>query len=504
MVQSRVKSRKCNIAESAMFLQNSMRPVTVISLTIYFLAGLLFFGSTGLALGFFFAFRGETDHIAIRLPAEVVVVYVPHVPVEGRLTVGTGVPSQIAVNWSQFRGENHDAISPETIPLRRDWSDADPPPTLWGMPLGEGFAGFAVRNGRVYIKDYDMENERDVLRALSLDDGEEIWRFCYPIRIRRNHGISRTIPAVTDRFAVSFGPMCHVLCVDAVTGELKWLIDLRHVYGSVVPDWYAGQCPLIVVIPGTDRQAAIIAPSGPEVLMVALDCETGEEIWRTPNPYGWIMTHASIMPMTLDGQLTFVYLGEFGLVGVRASDGEILWSWTEAWPNAPATCSSPLILPDNRIFFSGGYRRGSVMIQIVPNLQEDRYEAITLFRLEHMVFDTEQQTPIFYNGYIYGLRQNDQQFVCLDLNGQVVWASGRQEQFGSGAFIIADGMILIADDEGRLHGIEATPTGFNKLFDVQIMEDFACWAPMAIVNGRLLIRDQIAMKCVDLREFCRE
>jgi len=97
-----------------------MRPITVISLTIYFLVGLLLFGSTGLALGLIFAFRNETSHVAIRLPAERIVLYVPHVAVEGRLTLGSGVPSQISVNWSQFRGENHDAISPETIPLRRD------------------------------------------------------------------------------------------------------------------------------------------------------------------------------------------------------------------------------------------------------------------------------------------------------------------------------------------------------------------------------------------------
>ena len=479
-----------------------MRPATVISFTIYFFAGLLLFGSTGLALGLLFAFRGETSHVAIRLPAERVVRDLLYVPVEGTLTLGSGIPSQISVNWSHFRGENRDALSPETIPLRKNWSDANPPPVLWGLPLGEGFAGFAVRNGRVYILDYDMENERDALRCLSLDTGEEIWRYSYPVRIKKNHGMSRTIPAVTDQYCVSLGPMGHTLCVDAVTGEEKWLIDLRHEYGTIIPDWYAGQCPLIAVLPGQANPSAIIAPSGPEALMVALDCETGEEIWRTPNPFAWKMTHTSIAPMMLNDQLTFVYFGEFGLVGVRAADGAILWSWAESvWPNAPATCSSPVILPDNRIFFSGGYRRGSVMIQIAPNPQGGNYKANTLFQLDHTVFDTEQQTPIFYAGHIFGLRQNDKQFICLDLNGQVVWASGRREQFGSGPFIVADGMMLILDDNGKLTGIEATSAEFRKLFDVEeVVSGGASWAPMAIVSGRLLLRDQFYMRCIDLRE----
>jgi outer membrane protein assembly factor BamB len=352
------------------------------------------------------------------------------------------------------------------------------------------------------VHDYDEANERDALRCLSLDDGQEIWRFSYPVKIKKNHGFTRTIPAVNDQYCVSLGPKCHVICVDAVTGEEKWLIDLRHEYKTTEPQWYAGQCPLIVTLPGSDRPSAIIAPAGPEVLLVALDCETGEEVWRTPNPHHWEMTHASLAPMELDGQLTFVYFGDDGLAGVRAADGEILWS-TTGWKTALATCSSPVILPDNRIFYSGGYNRGSAMLQIVPDSQPGTYKANMLFQLPDSVFDSEQHTPIFYEGHIFGLRQRDNQFVCLDLNGNIVWESGRREKFGAarGPYIVADGMFLIVDDvEGRLIGCEATATGFRKLFETEILYGGACWAPMAIVQGRLLLRDQFLMKCIDLRE----
>jgi outer membrane protein assembly factor BamB len=251
---------------------------------------------------------------------------------------------------------------------------------------------------------------------------------------------------------------------------------------------------------------AIIAPSGPEVLMVALDCETGKEVWRTPNPHSWQMTHASIAPMELDGQLTFVYFGGEGLAGVRAADGEILWSTLLGRPGL-ASCPSPVIVPENRIFCCGGYNVGSVMLQIVPD-SPGKYKANTLFRLNAPVFDSEQQTPIYYNGHIFGLRQLDKQFVCLDLTGKVVWASvwdGERERFGSGPFLIADGMILIWDDDGKLTGCEATPTGYRKLFEVEVFEvknpldGKSGWAPMAIVDGRLLLRDQFFMKCIDLR-----
>jgi outer membrane protein assembly factor BamB len=140
------------------------------------------------------------------------------------------------------------------------------------------------------------------------------------------------------------------------------------------------------------------------------------------------------------------------------------------------------------------------MLQIVPD-SPGTYKANTLFQLPDAVFDSEQQTPIFYEGHIFGLRQYDKQFVCLDLNGKVVWESGRTEKFGSGPYIIVDGMILILDDDGTLTGCEAAFAGYRKLFAVEDMfAGGACWAPMAIVQGRLLLRDQMSMKCIDIRE----
>ncbi|MHC4907904.1 MAG: outer membrane protein assembly factor BamB family protein, partial [Planctomycetota bacterium] len=103
--------------------------------------------------------------------------------------------------------------------------------------------------------------------------------------------MSRTVPAVNEKYIVTIGPKCHVTCLDRVTGEFKWMIDLVAEYGTTEPLWYAGQCPLIV------DGKAIVAPAGPDVLMMAVDCETGEVVWKTPNPGGWKMTHCSIIPM---------------------------------------------------------------------------------------------------------------------------------------------------------------------------------------------------------------
>ena len=75
-----------------------MRPVAVIRSAIYLFIGLLLLGSTGLALGFLVLFREDTSRFAIRLPIPKEIVVVPYIPVEGELTLGSGVPSQITGN----------------------------------------------------------------------------------------------------------------------------------------------------------------------------------------------------------------------------------------------------------------------------------------------------------------------------------------------------------------------------------------------------------------------
>jgi outer membrane protein assembly factor BamB len=187
-----------------------------------------------------------------------------------------GVPSTLPGSWPAFRGELHDNVAPVSEKLADTWP-AGGPRRLWSIELGEGYAGPAVRNGCVYVLDYDGDSEEDALRCFSLDDGREIWRRSYQVRIKRNHGISRTVPAVTDRHVVTIGPRCHVMCADAITGDLRWGMDLEKDWGVEVPMWYTGQCPLI-----EDGQAVIGV--GGRALMVGVDCETGKVIWQTPNP----------------------------------------------------------------------------------------------------------------------------------------------------------------------------------------------------------------------------
>ena len=409
-------------------------------------------------------------------------------PISGTLTTGDGLAADLKGAWPCFRGELRDGVARQQVSLASGWAGGTPE-ALWRIDVGEGYAAAAIRNGCVYLIDYDRPNQADTLRCLSLADGKEIWRYSYPVKVKRNHGMSRTVPAVTDRYVVSMGPKCHVLCLDSTTGESRWLIDLVQDHGTTVPPWYAGQCPLI------DGDRAIIAPGGPDALMIAVDCNSpGKVVWRTPNPYGWRMTHSSIVPMTLDGRKTYVYCASAGVAGIAADDGSILWT-TNKWQVKIANVPSPVAIPGGRLFLTGGYDAGSMMLQIGRSGNE--YSAEVLFRLDAEVFGAAMQTPILFNGLIYGIRP-DGQLTCLDLEGDVRWTSGAAAKFGGGPLLIAADKLFAMDDHGVLTLAEVDPNAFRPLGVAPVVPGRDSWAPMAIANGRLIVRNMTEMVCLDV------
>lgn len=404
----------------------------------------------------------------------------------GQLTQGNGKPAELPGDWPCFRGRQRDNINTESVRLARSWP-ADGPRALWSLDVGEGYAGAAVWSGRVYLLDYDRDKQRDVLRCLSLGDGAEIWRYGYAVAVKRNHGMSRTVPAVTEKYVVVLGPKCHVTCLESTTGKSLWSKDLVSEFGTVVPPWYAGQCPLI------EEDKAILAPGG-DALLAAVDCATGQVAWRTPNPRGWNMTHSSVVPMVLGDRRTYVYCGSGGVAGVDAESGELLWE-TTAWTIKIATVASPMPLEDGRLFCAGGYAAGSVMLRL--KAEGGKFTPEEVFRLKESVFGAAQHTPVVYDGNIYGVRPNGEA-ACLDLDGKVLWTSGTGQRFGLGPFLIADGLLIALGDNGKLSLMEASPGEFKLLAQAQVLSGHEAWAPMALAGGRLIVRDLTRMVCLDL------
>jgi outer membrane protein assembly factor BamB len=407
--------------------------------------------------------------------------------------------SNLVGKWSRFRGAEFDNINKENIPLIEHWGDSGPD-IRWQVKLGEGHAAPVIYNGKVYILDYDEIKKADALRCFTLESGEELWKRFYTVHVKRNHGMSRTVPAINDKYLITIGPKCHVMCVNPANGDFLWGIDLVEKYGSEIPFWYTGQCPLI------ENDIVVLAPAG-KTLLMGVDCATGNVIWETPNPDGWKMSHSSVMPMQFGGRKMYVYAAIGGIAGISAEGpdvGKILWKTTAFSPSVIAP--SPLILDNGKIFFTAGYGAGSALIQLKPQGGNFSVEVLKNYKPKDGLA-SEQQTPLFYKGHILGIQPKDagterNLFVCttVDDPANILWTSGKDQRFGMGPYLIADGKIFILDDDGTLYIAKASVSGFTLLDKARIIEGQDAWGPLALADGFLLMRDSKTLVCIDMRK----
>jgi outer membrane protein assembly factor BamB len=149
---------------------------------------------------------------------------------------------------------------------------------------------------------------------------------------------------------------------------------------------------------------------------------------------------------------------------------------------------------------TAGYGKGNVMLRV-----EKRDGAFVAQELSKKLptegLACEMQTPIYYDGMLYGIMPKDagtlqQQFVCYDTDGTLVWSSGKTQRFGLGPFLLADGKFYALSDDGILRLARASRSEYVQLDEARVLDGQDAWGPIAIANDRMLLRDSKKMVCI--------
>ena len=103
----------------------------------------------------------------------------------------------------------------------------------------------------------------------------------------------------------------------------------------------------------------------------------------------------------------------------------------------------------------------------------------------------------------------------MNTDGKVMWRTMRDPLFDKGSMILVDGLILATDGRKTLFLIEPDPSGFKPLASAELLGEAGTnaegiarrvgganqnWAPLALSDGKLLIRDHANMKCVKVAQ----
>ena len=395
----------------------------------------------------------------------------------------------LANDWTQYLGPNRNAISAETG-IKRSWP-AEGPEVLWTVPLGDGFGGPAVSKGKVYVLDR-IGNEEDVLRCLDLATGKEEWTFSYEAPGQVDHPGSRSVPTLEGNYVYICGSFGHVHCINIETHQAVWTKNIWSDFGGGnVPRWAISQNPLLY------GDFVILASQTQKAGVVAYNKLNGSIEWASPALPG---TPGYVSPtlVKISGEDHLVMITANGaVVGMHPQTGKNLWSY-EGWQ-----CKIPVPnvteIGGGQIFITGGYRAGSAMIKVTKD--QDGFAVEEQFTTDE--FGTHVHPAIHYKGYLYGhcsTNETRDGLVCMDINGKVMWKTVRDPLFDKGGFILVDGLFLSVDgNKGFLYLHEPNPNGFTELSKAKLLDRGENWAPLALSDGKLLIRDQKQMKCVSVR-----
>jgi hypothetical protein len=382
----------------------------------------------------------------------------------------------------------------------RSWPGSGPE-ILWSAETGIGFGGPVVLDGKVYLLDRN-DQVGDMMRCFDLSSGKELWSFGYDAPGTVSYPGSRSVPAVDDSHVYSCGPYGDLYCIDIQTHKPVWNKNVwKDFGGGGIPRWAISQCPLIY------GDLLIVASQAPQAGVVAYDKLSGEVKWKTPSlgPVGYVSP--TIVKISGEDHVVMITAGSGGrgaprtggrVVGIDPLTGKILWDYTNWQCSIPVPSATDA--GNNKVLIVGGYEAGSAMIQVEKNASGS-YQVKELYK--ELDFGAHTKPAIMYKGYFYALYTTNERrdgLVCMSMDGKIMWATKRDPSFIRGSMVLADGLILATDGQNTLYLIEPDPTGYKQLASAELLGPGQNWAPIALADGKLLIKDQEKMLCLKVAE----
>jgi outer membrane protein assembly factor BamB len=422
-----------------------------------------------------------------------------HLATLAAAVVGSSLAGAIAADWPQAYGPRRDSSS-EQQRLLRAWPP-EGPRTLWRLPLGAGFGGPAVRDGKVYVLDRD-EKVGDTLRVLDLASGQVLWTFSYDAPGSFMFPGSRTTPTLAGDLAYTCGPLGDLYAVHTTTRRPVWHKNIwKDFGGGDLPRWAIVQHPLVY------GDLLIVAPQTSQAGVVAYDRLTGELRWRSPPLSGTTgYVSPSIAKIAGEDHVVMVTASigrgraarDGSVNGIDPRSGKLLWSygnWQCPIPVPPAVDAG-----EGRLLITGAYSAGSAMIQ-VQKKADGSFGVTELYK--NPDFGSHTQPPTLYKGHFYShytINERSDGLVAMSMDGQVKWKTERQPPFVRGGSVLADGLLLATDGDTKLYLVEPDPSAFKPLASAVVLETGDNWAPLALVDGKLLVRGQKQLVCLQVAQ----
>ena len=386
-----------------------------------------------------------------------------------------------AADWTRLAGPTLDFHS-DAARIGRDWRKS-PPALLWKAALTDnGFACASCAEGTLFITDHLGTN--DIVRALALADGKELWRYAYPDTHTYYQGFARATPTVDQGRVYTVSRMGLAHCLDAATGRVLWKKHFIKDFEGQAPN-HGFSAPV-----GVWGDLAYLQPGGSNGNVVAVHKITGDLVWRGGNAEkpGYSLPVIA----TFDSVPTLLCYGANTLMGLDPLTGSTLWTHprTNSFGN---NVVQPVVM-GNRIFTGASDHFGSTVIELAGGKPREIWETKAICPLF--------TTPVLVNGLFIGTSSGKpakpEGLLCFDpATGRVHW---KVQAFEHGQVLAADGVVLALDGQkGDLVMIEPSAEAYREITRFTPLGGRS-WSTFFTVGDRLIIRNQRELACFKLGE----
>jgi outer membrane protein assembly factor BamB len=388
----------------------------------------------------------------------------------------------LAEDWPQFLGPARNGVYSGND-LSAKWPQAGPA-VVWKKEVGQGFSSPVVAGGRLIL--FHRLGDKEVVEALDAATGRNIWSFEYPALYRDDFGFDegpRAAPTMAQGRIYTFGAEGALHCLDLATGKKIWSLDTHRQFQVAKGYFGAAGAPLV------DDSRVLMNIGGPSAGLVAFDAATGKVLWTVPNQEA---SYSSPTVASIQGSRHALFFTRSGLVDVDPAVGKVRYElpW-HARMKASVNAATPIVV-DDFIFVSASYGTGAVLLQVGAG-------GLKKIWASDDALTNHYATSVYKDGFLYGYhgrQEEGQSLRCIEFKtGKVRW---NVDGFGAGTITLAGDKLLIVRERGELMLAAADPSAFRQLSAAKVLP-LTVRAYPAIANGRIYIRDEKTLLCLNLK-----
>lgn len=397
------------------------------------------------------------------------------------VALAAGGQALLVADWPQWRGPDRSGISKESG-LMKQWPAGGPRQEWMISDLGAGYGSVAVYEDRIYVQ--SLLGSQSTVASLNRADGKPIWlRALGPGRDNDRGPGPRATPTVDGDRLYVLTENGDLAAFRAEDGSFIWQRNILEDFNGHNIPWLISESPLV------DGEKVIVTPGGPGAGMVALNKMTGETIW-TSSDLSDEAGYASVIAADIQGIRTYMTLTAEAGVGIRASDGKLMWRYPRV-ANRTANITTP-VFHANKVFYTSAYGTGGALLGLTVQNGTARAQEIYFTRS----MQNHHGGVVLVEGYLYGF--NNSILTCLNFEtGERMW---RHRSVGKGSLTYADGNLYLLSENNVVGLAEATPAGYRERGRFEIPDQaWPSWAHPVVSDGKLYIRNQRTLASYDIR-----